>query len=153
MAVAHSSTVSVRSSLHGFDPESVARLSETPRMFVFEPREVAFEGRNWILVVNPLLEAHDPAVLDPGTDLHPSHTGPGRAPRWRPARVSGSTTGLALTDTSVRAPTSRSALLPSMCLSVIRGSPLFLADNPLLPHGRLGPEDRHLENYDLWDNL
>ena len=28
-----------------------------------------------------------------------------------------------------------------------------MADNPSLPHGRLGTEDRHLKNYELWDNL
>jgi len=28
-----------------------------------------------------------------------------------------------------------------------------LADDPSLPHGRLGTEDRHLKIYELWDNL
>jgi antibiotic biosynthesis monooxygenase (ABM) superfamily enzyme len=28
-----------------------------------------------------------------------------------------------------------------------------LLDDPSLPHGRLGPEDRHLKIYELWDNL
>jgi hypothetical protein len=28
-----------------------------------------------------------------------------------------------------------------------------LADNPSLPHGRLGTEDRHPKIHELWDNL
>ena len=28
-----------------------------------------------------------------------------------------------------------------------------MLDDPSLPHGRPGPEDRHLKNYELWDNL
>jgi hypothetical protein len=28
-----------------------------------------------------------------------------------------------------------------------------LLDDPSLPHGRLGPEDRHLKIYEIWGNL
>ena len=40
-----------------------------------------------------------------------------------------------------------SAYLSSAVLLVV------LADNPSLPPGRLGKEDRHLKIYELWDNL
>ena len=66
------------------------------------------------------------------------------------ANPSGSTTGASPTgtDTSLLA-----ASVVVFCLAVIRGPPSVLADNPNLPHGRLGMEDRHPNFYELWDNL